>query len=273
MNLTQKLLALLSGILMLVNFAYAQAEMSPGKTFSDCPGCPEMVVIPSGSFNMGSIKGDADEGPVHRVTFKRTFAMSKTEVTQGQWKEIMGNNRSTFNTCGDDCPVEQVSWNDAQAFIQKLNAKTGKQYRLPTEAEWEYACYGVSLPEMPPEEDVEKILLPAYEYCGEKGSDLLAWTISDSDGITHRVGQKLANSFGLYDMSGNVWEWVEDSYHDSYNGATTDGSAWKGDGEKRVIRGGSWYNRPQDVRAAIRGRMVAGFRDNGIGFRLVRMLP
>ena len=111
-----------------------------GKTFKDCPECPDMVEIPAGSFDMGSNSGEADEKPVHRVTIAKPFAIGKTEVTQAQWLAVMGNNPSNFTGCGDTCPVEQVSWNDVQTFIRKLNAKTGKQYRLPTEAEWEYAC-------------------------------------------------------------------------------------------------------------------------------------
>jgi len=110
------------------------------KTFRDCPDCPEMVIIPAGSFDMGSNNGEVNEKPVHRVTIAKPFAMGMTEVTQGQWKAVMGNNPSSFSNCGDTCPVEQVSWNDVQGFLQKLNAKTGKQYRLPSEAEWEYAC-------------------------------------------------------------------------------------------------------------------------------------
>ena len=227
----------------------------PGKTFQDCRDCPEMVVISAGSFDMGSNIGD--ESPVHHVTFAKPFAIGKTEVTQGQWKEIMGINPSYFTNCGDDCPVEQVSWIDAQEFIQKLNAKTGKQYRLPSEAEWEYVCQAGG----------------KQEYCGSDNVDSVAWHDSNSGDTTHSAASKQANTFGLYDMSGNVWEWVEDSYHENYNGAPVDGSVWQGDGAKRVLRGGSWDDEPQFVRAAIRIKSGPSGRSGSIGFRLARMLP
>ena len=262
-------------ILMVLAFishqAYAKDERKPvakensgasavaGKIFRDCADCPEMVVIPAGSFDMGS-NNDPNEKPVHRVTISRTFAMGKTEVTQGQWKEIMGDNPSKYTGCGDNCPVDQVSWNDAQAFIQKLNAKTGKQYRLPTEAEWEYACRAGG----------------QQEYCGGDNPDSISWygalakPAGNSGKTTNPVATKQANAFGLYDMSGNVWEWVEDSYHDDYNGAPADGSAWQGDGALRVPRGGSWSYLQ---RAAKRGGSEPAFRYSTIGFRLARTLP
>ena len=228
----------------------------PGKVFKDCPDCPDMVVIPAGSFNMGSDKG-GDETPAHHVTISKAFAIGKTEVTQGQWKAVMGSNPSNFANCGDDCPVEKVSWDDAKQFIQKLNSKTGKQYRLPSEAEWEYACRAGS----------------QTEYCGGDNVDSVAWYTSNSGDATHASAQKEANAFGLYDMSGNVWEWVEDSYHDNYNGAPTDGTVWQGDGAMRVLRGGSWDFLPQSARAAYRLRFEPAYRVSGFGFRLARMLP
>lgn len=201
--------------------------------------------------------------PTHRVTIGRAFAIGKTEVTQVQWKAIMGNNPSKFSDglfshgCGDNCPVENVSWNDAHAFIQKLNAKTGKQYRLPSEAEWEYACRAGG----------------QQEYCGSDNVDSVAWFGGNSGATTHPVAKKQANAFGLYDMSGNVWEWVEDSWHENYNGAPVDGSAWQGDGAKRVLRGGSWGNDPQIERATNRGKDEPAIQDSGYGVRLARMLP
>ena len=170
------------------------ADMTPGKIFKDCTDCPEMVVVPAGSFDMGS-NNDTNEKPVHRVTINRAFAIGKTEVTQGQWKAIMGNNPSKFVECGDNCPVEQVSWDDAQAFIEKLNTKTGKKYRLPSEAEWEYACRAGG----------------QHEYCGGNNLDSIAWygalakPAGNSNKTTNPVAAKQANAFGLYDMSGNVW--------------------------------------------------------------------
>jgi len=236
------------------------AEAEPGKVFRDCPDCPEMVEIPAGSFDMGSNSGEANEKPVHRVTFAKPFALGKTEVTQGQWIAIMGSNPSHFSACGDNCPVEQVSWNDAQAFIQKLSTKTGKQYRLPSEAEWEYACRAGS----------------QQEYCGSDNADSVSWNSFNSGSFLfntpHPVATKKPNSLGLYDMSGNVWEWVEDSYRDTYEGAPTDGSAW-GDGSVRVLRGGSWGYDPKFSRAAARAKFSSTYRYFSYGFRLARMLP
>jgi formylglycine-generating enzyme required for sulfatase activity len=226
-----------------------------GRVFKDCPDCPDMVVVPAGSFDMGSSSGD--ESPAHRVTIGKPFAMGKTEVTQGQWKAIMGNNPSKFQNCRDTCPVEQVSWNDAKDFIQKLNAKTGKQYRLPSEAEWEYACRAGG----------------KQEYCGSDNVDSVAWHDTNSGSTIHPAAQKQANAWGLYDMSGNVWEWVEDSNHADYNGAPVDGTAWQGDGAQRVLRGGSWLNEPQIARAALRLSFEPTARYDHVGFRLARTLP
>ena len=219
------------------------AEMEPGRVFRDCPECPEMVEVPAGSFNMGSNTGEADEKPVHRVTIPKPFAMGKYEVTQGQWKAIMGNNPSKFDDCGADCPVEKVSWEDAQKFIQKLNAKTGQQYRLPSEAEWEYACRAGG----------------QQEYCGSDDVNSVAWYDQNSGGTTHPVGRKQPNALGLYDMSGNVYEWSEDCYN--------------GDCALRVLRGGFWNVRPQGTRAANRYGYEPAGRFSDSGFRLARMLP
>ena len=236
------------------------ASATAGKILKDCDDCPEMVVIPAGSFDMGS-NNDPREMPVHRVTISQPFAMGKTEVTQGLWKAIMDDNPSKYIDCGDNCPVEQVSWKDTQEFIQKLNAKTGQQYRLPTEAEWEYSCRAGA----------------QQEYCGSDNLDSVGWygglatPAGNSGKSTNPVATKQANAWGLYDMSGNVWEWVEDSYHDSYNGAPTDGSAWQGEGELRMPRGGSWS---YAQRAAKRSNGSSpGFRYSTIGLRLARTLP
>jgi formylglycine-generating enzyme required for sulfatase activity len=231
-----------------------------GKTYKDCPECPEMVEIPMGSFDMGSNNGESDEKPVHRVTITKSFAIGKTEVTQAQWHAVMGNEPSYFTACGDACPVEQVSWNDAQEFIQKLNAKSGKQYRLPTEAEWEYACRAGN----------------QQEYCGSDIADSVSWNSFNSGSFffntPHPVATKQANAFGLYDMSGNVWEWVEDGYHDNYAGAPVDGSAWEG-GSMHVLRGGSWGYDQKFGRSASRSKFGPNFRYYSYGFRLARTLP
>jgi formylglycine-generating enzyme required for sulfatase activity len=243
--------------------AYAEAELKSGAVIKDCPKCPEMIVIPPGSFERGSSNGNDDEKPVQLVTIGKSFAMGKTEVTQGQWKEIMGNNPSGFKKCGDNCPVEKVSWEDAQLFISKLNTKTGKHYRLPSEAEWEYACRAGE----------------NFEYCGSNDLDSVAWygayssPAGNSKVTTHPVAGKKPNAFGLYDMSGNVYEWVEDSYHPNYNKSPTDGSVWLGNGYERVLRGSSWTGTQQDERASGRERNLPVYRDDDDGFRLARNLP
>lgn len=200
-----------------------------------------------------------DEKPPHSVSVK-SFALSKTEVTQGQWKAVMGSNPSRFIDCGVNCPVEQVSWNDAQEYIKKLNAKTGKQYRLPSEAEWEYAARGGT--------DTR------WSY-GDNESELSSygWFIANSGGKTHGVVEKRANPYGLSDMHGNVWEWVEDCWHDDYNGAPSNGSAWTTNcsgSTRRIARGGSWNNHPGILRAANRGSYTPDFLGTGVGFRVAR---
>lgn len=236
------------------------AEPEAGKTFKDCPGCPEMVELPAGSFAMGSNNGEPDEKPLHNVTIAQPFAIGKTEVTQKQWQAVMGNNPSYFTDCDDTCPVEQVSWNDVQAFIKKLNARTGRQYRLPSEAEWEYACRAGN----------------QQEYCGSDTADSVSWNSVNSGRFLfnrpHPVASKQANAFGLYDMSGNVWEWVEDNYHDNFNGAPEDGSAWM-NGSMHVLRGGSWGSDPKFGRAAARSKFSANYSHFGYGFRLAQTLP
>ncbi|MBK7000404.1 MAG: SUMF1/EgtB/PvdO family nonheme iron enzyme [Rhodoferax sp.] len=216
-----------------------------------------MVRIPAGSFEMGSNDGDSDEKPVHRVSV-RAFELGATEVTQGQWRAVMGSNPSNFKDCGNDCPVEMVSWDDVQEFIKKLNQKTGKQYRLPSEAEWEYACRAGG----------------RHQYCGSDDLDAVAWYSNNSGNKTQPVGKKQANAWGLYDMTGNVWEWVQDCWNESYSGAPTDGSAWmSGNCGLRAVRGGSWSNLPRNARAANRYWDVTANRDNSFGLRLARMLP
>jgi len=173
----------------------------------------------------------------------KNYEIGKYDVTQGEWKAVMGSNPSYFKGCGNNCPVEQVSWNDAQQFIQKLNAKTGKQYRLPTEAEWEYACYGGS----------------QTEYCGSDNINSVAWYSENSGRQTHPVGQKQANGYGLYDINGNVWQWMQDWYDNSQ--------------QNRVVCRGSWYNYPQFGRTANRFGYVPTNRNYSVGFRLARTLP
>jgi formylglycine-generating enzyme required for sulfatase activity len=227
----------------------------------------EMVSIPVGNFMMGCAHGrdgscQSDETPPHKVQL-HGFELGKTEVTQGQWKAVMGSNPSSFKDCGDTCPVEQVSWDDAQTFISKLNAQTGKTYRLPSEAEWEYAARAGSNSTYPWGQEA------SHEYANYEGVE--GW---DKWANTAPVGSFPANGFGLYDMIGNVWEWAQDSYHSDYKGAPSDGSAWEGSrADARVLRGGSWGSIPQVVRAAIRVGDDAAYRGSDCGFRLARTLP
>jgi formylglycine-generating enzyme required for sulfatase activity len=238
-------------------------SLRAGHVFKDCQEahCPEMVVIPEGSFQMGSSDEDDDEKPVHSVRIK-SFALGKFEVTQGQWIAVMGRNPSKFGNCGDNCPVEQVSWYDIQQFIQKLNQKTGQNYRLPSEAEWEYAARAGSSGK--------------WSFGSDKYQlTLHAWLGVDSERRTHPGGQKQANAFGLHDMYGNVEEWVQDWFHENYSEAPTDGIAWETGGkqESRVLRGGSWTNSPEVLRSADRNRNTPDFRYYVSGFRLARTAP
>jgi Uncharacterized conserved protein len=213
----------------------------------------EFVLIPPGSFMMGSTNGQGDEKPVHQVTISYSFYMGKYEVTQAQWQSAMGRNPSNFKDCGN-CPVEQVSWYDVEDFINKLNtSKDGFKYRLPSEAEWEYACRAGT----------------TGDYAGDVSE--MAWYLDNSGNKTHAVGGKQPNAWGFADMHGNVWEWCQDWYNETYYGAPTDGSAWLSSGEQksRVARGGAWHFPAKNLRSADRGRLTPDFRYHALGFRLV----
>ena len=234
------------------------AARSSETVFKDCPACPTMIKVPAGEFMMGSLPSEAgrysDEGPQHRVAV-RSFSMGKTEVTQAQWRAVMGSNPSHFTSCGDDCPVEGVSWDEAQQFVVRLSSQTGHGYRLPSESEWEYACRAGS----------------QQQYCGSDNVEDVAWFDSNSRATTHAVALKRPNAWGLYDMSGNVWEWTQDCWNANYNGAPTDGSAWtQGDCFQRVVRGGSWKDNPRILRAADRGTVTFAYRNYNSGFRVAR---
>jgi formylglycine-generating enzyme required for sulfatase activity len=232
-------------------------KLVPGQIIKDCADCPEMVVIPAGSFEMGSDES-VRERPIHRVNVT-SFLIGKTEVTQAQWRAVMGSNPSRFSQCGDDCPVEQVGWIDAQEFARRLSQKTGKDYRLPSESEWEYAARAGSTTK--------------WSF-GDNGNQLgdYAWYGANSQYKTQRVAQKRSNAFGLYDMHGNVWEWVEDCWHGNYSGAPIDGSAWSTacSSTTRVLRGGSWIIYPTDLRSAVRHSSWPDSRSGDSGLRLAR---
>ena len=214
----------------------------------------EFVQIPAGEFLMGSESEGAlylEERPVTRVRISQGFWLGKYEVTQGQWQEVMGSNPSLFDECGPTCPVGGVSWNDAQEFIRKLNAAVGEErYRLPTEAEWEYAARAGTI--------------------GDRYGNLaaIAWYGDNSGFRTHPVGRKAPNAWGLHDMLGNVWEWTQDWYGDYPGGSVTDPRG-PVSGSLRVLRGGSWGGYARYCRASFRFFGSPGGRD-ARGFRLLR---
>ena len=226
-----------------------------GTIIKDCAECPEMVLLPAGSFAMGS-KDYIGEQPVHRVNVA-SFLMGKYEVTQRLWLSIMGSNPSYFKACGPECPVESVNSHDIQQFIAKLNQKTGQKYRLPSEAEWEYATRAGTATEWSHGNDESKI-----------GN--FAWYSANSRNKTQLVGQKLANAFGLFDMHGNVWEWTQDCWHHDYANAPKDGLAWETDciGNRRVLRGGSYNLNPSLLRSTHRISAISNYPDRYSGFRL-----
>jgi formylglycine-generating enzyme required for sulfatase activity len=214
---------------------------------------PEMVFVEGGTFQMGSSSGDDDEKPVHSVTLS-SFNIGKYEVTQAQWKAVMGSNPSNFSGC-DNCPVENVSWNDAQQYISKLNSQTGKNYRLPTEAEWEYAAKGGKSSR-------------GYTYSGSNDLNSVAWNTDEYGSHTHIVGSKQANELGIYDMSGNVWEWCSDwkGNYSSYSETNPTGAS---SGPHRVVRGGRLAKGDYSGRNAARNWFNPDDRYDRIGFRLV----
>ena len=248
----------------------SKAIFTPGKVFRDCDGVmvasagrghpyrgsfcgPEMVVVPAGSFDMGD--GDIFARPVHRVTIPRPFAVGVYEVTQAEWRSIFGGNPSEFK--GERNPVEKVSWNDAKDFVKRLNAKTGKEYRLLSEAEWEHVARAGSRTKYPWGNDIDS---SKANYGG-------------SGRGTRPVGSYGANAFGLYDTVGNVWEWTEDCSNGSYTGAPSDGKAWTtGYCRSRALRGGSWLNEPRIVRSASRKGGSISRRATNVGFRIARTI-
>ena len=225
----------------------------------------EFVWIPPGEFRMGSTSrhADSDEKPVTRVRISRGYWMGKFEVTQRQWQAVMGTNPSRFKNCGGDCPVEDVSWNEVQEFIGKLNPRSGgRRYRLPTEAEWEYAARAGT------ETDTY-----AGDIITPRGNDpvlnRIAWYRENSGRKTHPVGRKAPNAWGLHDMLGNVWEWTGDWKGDYPGGAVTDPVGPRS-GSSRVDRGGSWINGARICRSANRSGYSPGDRNINLGFRLLR---
>lgn len=208
----------------------------------------DMVYVEGGEFSMGS----KDAAPVHSVTLS-SYYIGKTEVTQALWKAVMGNNPSCFQ--GDDLPVENVSWDDCQAFIKKLNSLSDKTFRLPTEAEWEYAARGGNKKE-------------SFLYSGSDNLEQVAWYGGNSGSKTHPVGKLAPNGLGLYDMTGNVWEWCSDWYG-SYPSSKQTNPSGPATGSYRVYRGGSWSHSAGSCAVSCRGNFTPDFALSYLGFRLV----
>jgi formylglycine-generating enzyme required for sulfatase activity len=289
----------------------AERALQPGDSFKECDGCPEMVVLPAGAFTMGSPENErdrfSDESPQHVVTFTRPFAVGKFEITVDQFAAFV---KETAYDAGSKCltleegksavrdgrswrnpgypqtgshPVACVNWNDAKAYLGWLTKKIGKQYRLLTEAEWEYAARATTTPGSASRYTFgdDDSAMCRYGNVADKtarqtipGAD--TWTIYPcSDGYAYAapVGTFAANAFGLYDVHGNVWQWTEDCYNTSYNGAPTDGSPWiAGDCDHRVVRGGMWGSSPANVRLARRFKNPNDMRSQGTGFRVARTM-
>ena len=277
-----------------------------GKEFRECKGCPKMVVVPAGSFTMGSPPGERgrydDEGPQHRVTIREPFAVGKYEVTRAQFARfVKATGRSTKSRCGTyepkwkenrpgrawrnpghaqgkHHPVVCVTWWDAKAYVRWLSRKTGKRYRLLSEAEWEYAARaGTRTSRYWSKTDSAQCRYAnGYDRTAGRRLSLNRKNAACSDGFAYsrQVGRYRANGFGLHDMLGNVWEWVEDCWHGSYAGAPADGSAWVsgGDCDQRILRGGSWTSFPAHVRASSRLLHHTANRHADDGFRVARTL-
>ncbi len=222
---------------------------------------PEMVIIPAGKFKMGSNESNGEQ-PIHEVNIAYDFAIGKYQVTFEEYDlfcKVTKRDKPKDQGWGrGKRPVINVNWNDAKAYCQWLSDQTGKEYRLPSEAEWEYACRAGS----------------TGKYCfGDDKNQLknYAWYDNNSGSKTHPVGEKKPNKFGLYDMHGNVREWCEDKWHSDYKGAPTDGSAWHSSSDAHLLRGGSWDNDDDNLRCANRGRYDTTGRNYVWGFRLSRM--
>ena len=217
----------------------------------------DMIRVEAGTFTMGATTEMKDpwddEKPTHQVTLTNDYYIGKYEVTQALWKAVMGKNPSNFK--GDNLPVEEVSWNDCQKFISKLNSITGKTFRLPTEAEWEYAARGGKKSR-------------GYQYSGSNNLSDVAWYTDNSGSKTHTVGSKQANELGIYDMSGNVYEWCQD-WKGSYSSSSQVNPTGDNSGSDRVCRGGSWFDSAGGCRSSYRYYSTPDCRGNNLGLRLV----
>ena len=275
--------AIFSSVLMLLLMQPAMAQRKINK-LSDAPLHMNMVTVHGGNFDMGADDEATDRRPAHTVTLK-DYYMAAYEVTQEQWKTVMGSNPSTF-LC-EECPVNNVTFNDVTAFIEKLNTATGKHYRLPTEAEWEYAARGgvhermVKRAEYTARGGVNELFVDAdskrvpikymtgKRYAGQRLPGEVAWFTRNSEDHVHPIGRKKANELGLYDMSGNVEEWVADWYAGNY-GSKNDVANPTGPngGNAHVVRGGGWANTGDEVTVTRRAAYVPNTKSSSLGFRL-----
>lgn len=216
----------------------------------------DLVWVTGGRFVMGDNSGEADEKPAHEVVVDG-FAISRYPVTQRQWSIIMGGNPSDFKGC-DRCPIDHVSWDEAQEFIRRLNHLTGKLYALPTEAEWEFAAKGGKMGRY-------------YNFAGSDYADSVAWHAGNSGRMPHPVGEKLPNELGLYDMSGNMWEWCSDWYEKFYYELD---EKYSPEGPKsgagKVRRGGSWFTQTINCRITARNHVKQDYKDDAGTFRLAQ---
>ncbi len=245
-----------------------ETALRPKAEFKECTDCPIMIVVSGGTFMMGSLTSEKDrnkdEGPQHEVTIARSFAVSKFEVTFDQWEACIqygGCTRAGSPFGGGKQPTINITWDDAKGYVNWLLRLTGQPYRLLTEAEWEYAARAGSV--------------GSYSFEGDTSLlDEYAWYRGNSGSRSHPVGEKKPNVFGLYDMHGNVSEWVEDCYHENYSGEPpTDGSAWTtGDCGRRMMRGGPWNGDPRYLRSANRNWSTSDLRRTDLGFRVGRTL-
>lgn len=250
-------------------------RLDPGTLFKDCDACPEMVVIPAGGFTMGSPATEpgrySDEDPQRQVTIARQFAAGKFEVTFDEWDACVREGGcdhfpSDSGWVRGRRPVTNVSWDDAKQYVQWLSRKTGRNYRLLTEAEWEYVARAGTTTAF----SFGSTIAPqqANYHTEEFYADN---PVAVSRGQTAPVGSYAPNAYGLHDVHGNVWEWTEDCWNANYSGAPTDGSAWvAGNCFLRVLRGGSWSSGPWTLRSAFRSLFIASGRSTDYGFRLAR---
>lgn len=275
---------IITALLLLSCLQPAMAQRKVNKTSND-PMFLYMVRVQGGSFDMGSDNGAKDRMPAHTVTLK-DFYMDAYEVTQEQWQGIMDNNPSE-NKC-EECPVTNVSWNDVQDFISKLNSKTGKHYRLPTEAEWEYAARGGVKEDLVKESKgidrggVNQFLIThpderkpdkdkkGKKYSGKRLPQDVAWYEANSKGRVHAIGRKKANEIGIYDLSGNVEEWCADFYAGTYGSKdTVTDPQGPASGHAHVVRGGAWNSSAKDIVVTRRAAYLPDTKTNSLGFRLV----